>query len=377
MDDKVKKGILPELIFTALFLSLIFGFGIAVMMKTPDVLSKSERRELKTKPKISYASVADGSLFKNEEKYLLDQFPLRDGFRRVKAVSQFYLFGQRENNGIFIENGYAAAISYPLTEKSVSVFIKKINQLYERYFKTGAVNVYTTIVPDKAYYLAGESGCPAIDYEALRNRIKSECGGTYIGIFDTLSAESYYRTDTHWRQNRIVNTADRLLGAMGAGKCDNLTEGKTLSPFFGVYYGQSALPLSPDTITYMTSDVINSARVRRADKTTGELLSGRMYYDEYINADDAYDVFLGGACTVTVLDNTKSSGGKTLYLLSDSFGRSLAPLFLSCYKRVVIFDIRYIKMSSALQKISLEPGSDVLMAYSVSAIDVSSNLQTD
>ena len=38
----------------------------------------------------------------------------------------------------------------------------------------------------------------------------------YIDIFDTLSLDMYYRTDTHWRQETLGETAAAVAAAMGA-----------------------------------------------------------------------------------------------------------------------------------------------------------------
>ena len=373
----MKTNKIPAIVFISLFLGFIFAFGCIAIFKTPDVLSKSERRELAKMPEISAETVMSGSYFTDFEKYLLDQFPLRNDFRTIKSVTRFYALHQKDNHGIFIENGSAAKISYPLSGKSVEVYIKKLNTLYTDYLTAAGVNVYQTVIPDKAAYLADEAGCPAIDYAALIEKIKAQAPGTYIDIFDTLCSDSYYKTDTHWSQDKIIPTADKLLSAMGAAKISGSYIKNTLSPFYGVYYGQSALPLAPDKIFTVSTPQIDTAEVYRANKKTGALEPAKVYYDEDIEADDAYDVFLGGAATITVIDNTEVSGGKTLYLFSDSFGRSLAPLLLSDYDRVVVIDLRHIKMSRVLETIALDAGSDVLFAYSISAIDVSSNLQVN
>lgn len=372
MYTKISKAAVA---FTAVFLAFIFVFGGWVLLKSPDTLSKSERRQLAARPKITASSVWDGSYFTSAEKYLLDQFPLRESFRTVKALNRFYVFRQKDNHGIFIKNGFAVSNSYPLSDKSVEVYLKRVNAISEVCSKKADVNIFNTVIPDKAYFLASEVGCPSIDYDALRVTIKNGAPGKYVEIFDTFSYGCYYKTDSHWSQDKIVPTADRLLEAMGAGKNSGTYVKDSLSPFYGVYYGESALPLAPDTIRTVGSPVIDSVVFTRANKKTGELEASEIYKTENITADDAYDVFLEGASTVAVLNNTVNPDGKTLYLFSDSFGRSLAPLLLAGYGKVVVFDIRYIKLSSALEIIPLESGSDVLIAYSISAIDVSSNLQ--
>ena len=47
----------------------------------------------------------------------------------------------------------------------------------------------------------------------------------------------------------------------------NLVENK-LDNFYGVYYGQSALPIESEEMIYLTSDIINNATVYALDEET-------------------------------------------------------------------------------------------------------------
>ena len=370
---KIKKT--ASIIFIALFLITVFGLGAFVVLRTPGTVSESERRELAAKPQMTMKSVADGTFFTSFEDYLLDQFAWRDTFRRIKAVFQFGVLRQKENNGISVSHGQAFEIKSEMEEKPVNVYIKRINALADTYFSDGGYNLYSTVIPDKSMYLSEGAGIPCVDYGPIAERIKTETSAKFIDIYDLLDGNSYYATDSHWKQTEIVDVADRILTEMGANKIDGIRKNDALAPFYGVYYGHSALPLPSDEIVTLTYDTLDAVKVLRANKKTGVLEDARLYYDEYITADDAYDVFLGGACTVIVIENTCNPDGKTLYLFSDSFGRSLAPLLVSDYGRVVVFDIRYIKTSRALETVPPEQGSDILFAYSISAIEVSDNLQ--
>lgn len=365
-------------VFSLLFVFTVFGFGISALVRTPDEISKSERRELTKRPDVTIETIRNGKFFTDEEKYLLDQFPMRDGFRRIKSAAHFYIFRQKVNNKIVISGGHAAEISYPMKETAADTYIKRLNKIYEKYLADKNMNIYSTIIPDKMYFIADKIGAPSIDYAALSDKIKSGVtSAKFINIFDTLDIDCYYKTDTHWKEDKIIPAANRLLEVMGRAKCKEASIEKSLAPFYGVYYGQSALPLSPDTISCVMTPTLKKAKVYRADKKTGELTEAKLYYDEYITANDAYDVFMGGACTVTVIENPENPDGKTLYLFSDSFGRSLAPLLLSDYSKVVFYDIRYIRAEKAFSIVPLEEGGDVLFAYNISAIDVSSNLQVN
>lgn len=363
-----------SLIFCGAFAALLIGFGVWVSVKAPSRVSYSERRELSAKPALTVESVTSGKYFTAAEKYLLDQFPLRDTFRRIKAVCRRSIFRQTDDHGIVLFDGSAVQIETP-TEKDVGIFFKRLKR-YEEIGGESAKNVsfYTTLIPDKMAFIREEIGYPTVDYDALRDRLSAEAPGAYIDIFDLLSLDDYYRTDTHWKQERITDVADALLAGMGAETNGKVSFSEPLSPFYGVYYGQSALPLEPDEITLVHSDVIDGAKVFRANRNSTGFDAASVYAPEKMTAEDSYDVYLGGLCTVTVLENPLSESGKTLALFSDSFGRSLAPLLLAGYDRIVIYDARYMSLAGMLSLAPLPDGADVLFAYSISTVDSADTL---
>lgn len=53
-------------------------------------LSQAERRPLAQMPAISGQTILNGKFMTGFEKYSLDQFPLRDGFRTIKSLFHFY-----------------------------------------------------------------------------------------------------------------------------------------------------------------------------------------------------------------------------------------------------------------------------------------------
>lgn len=368
---------LSDIILCAVFSAIIVGLGLWVNVKAPDKLSISERRELSSKPEISYSDVSSGKYFKAYEEYLLDQFPMREDFRRVKSFATYYVFGQTDNHGIVMKNGHAVGIETP-SEKSVNVFFKRLDSLYENHFESvPGLSVYTTVIPDKMYFLGDDIGYPTIDYASLRQRMATDAPGKYIDIFDMLDIDDYYKTDTHWKEEKITDIADALLVGMGNDKNENLVFSKPYSPFYGVYYGQSALLLDPDEIVSVHSEIIDSASFIRANINSTGFDASAIYDEEKLLSNDAYDFYLGGACTVCQITSELSESGKTLYLFSDSFGRSLAPLLLSGYEKIVICDIRYISPSEIFSRIPLGQNSDVLIAYSMATVDNSTTLRTE
>lgn len=366
-------------VFIFTFILIIFLLGVITIVKPDTEISISERRELTKFPEISFESITNGKFFTDFEKYLLDQIPFREGFRRIKAINEFYVLNKLDNHKIIIKDGHATKISYPLTEKSINLYIKKINQIQEKYLRDKNLNIYNLVIPDKNYYLIKNKEYPVIDYTKVKEEISKGISGEYIDILGDLDLDCYYKTDSHWKQEKIVKVANEILRKMNMQEIEKIEISQPFTPFYGVYYGESALPLDFDEIRYVTTKEIEKARVYRVNQKTKELEEGKMYYEEVVDdkLTDSYDLFLGGASTITVIENELATTDKSLYLFSDSYGRSLAPLLLSNYKRIVIYDVRYIKTSKALEKVEVEENSDVIFAYSISSIDVSSNIQAD
>ena len=88
-------------------LTLVLSLGFiavfaALFWILPDAdESTVERRHLAKCPTLSFSSVANGSFMNGFEKYMLDQFPLRDGFRTLKAAANAKVFMQKDNNGLY------------------------------------------------------------------------------------------------------------------------------------------------------------------------------------------------------------------------------------------------------------------------------------
>ena len=136
--------------------------------------SDAERRPLAQMPEISVETLLDGKFMTQFESYTLDQFPLRDRFRQLKSLNHYYVFNQKDNNGIYIAQGHAAQMEYPLNEESVEHALSQFQKVYDRYLKDSNCKIYTTVVPDKGYYLADQLGYPALDYNTLLTQMRQK-----------------------------------------------------------------------------------------------------------------------------------------------------------------------------------------------------------
>ncbi len=357
-----------------LAVSAVWGtLSVWNFIKPADTYSLSERRKLAQKPAFSAESILSGDYMTRFDKAAPDQFPLRESFRTLKAVTALYALGKKENNGIYIADGYAAKLEYPLRDASVKGAIEKITDLYETYCKDKANNVYFSIVPDKGYFLAPKYSYPHMDYDALAKELTNGLSfAEYIDLYPTLSLSDYYKTDTHWSQERILSAANRLSTAMGGSELTDYTVKSFDTPFYGVYYGQAALPMKPDTISYIETETMKNALVQNVEN--GKKYTG-VWEMEKLDGSDPYEVFLSGAAAVVYVENPDAETDRELILFRDSFGSSIAPLLLHNYKKITLVDTRYVRPSLLGKLVDFE-GADVLFLYSTLILNQSEALQS-
>ena len=359
--------------FCAMALVAILWLTMAAWcwLRPSDATSVSERRPLAQFPGISAENLANGSFMEKFEDYSLDQFPLRDVFRSLKARFHTGVLLQKDNNDIYIVDGQAAKIEHPLSEKNVLHAMDVMNRIREKYLRDS--RVFLSVVPDKGYYLAEPNGYPAMDYEKLFQTVAAGVDGTdYVDLTDLLGVEDYYATDTHWRQEQILDVAQRLCEALGVtapNGADFRPETQS-QPFYGVYYGQAALPMEPDTLIWLESDLLADCRVYNYE--TGKY--GSIYDSTKLEGDDLYETFLSGPVSLLTIDNPNAETDRELIIFRDSFGSSLAPLLMQGYKTVTLVDVRYIS-SAMLDRFLDFRGQDVLFLYSTLVLNNSSQMQ--
>ena len=334
--------------------------------------SDAERRPLKQFPELSGTTLLNGKFMKDFESYTLDQFPLRDPFRQVKSLFHYKVLQQKDNNKIYMEDGYAAKLEFPYNAQAVSHALGRFQFLYDNYLKNQGSRVYAAVVPDKGYYLAQPNGYPVMDYSALFDDVKQGMPwATHIDLTDLLSIEDYYFTDTHWRQEKILDVAQRITETMGmaAPQAEDFRQTAVERPFYGVYYGQAALPMSPETMYLMESDVLDGCTVTIEGSKTAPV-----YDREKLNGKDLYEVFLSGSVSLAEIQNPNARTDRELIIFRDSFGSSVAPLLVSQYQTVTLVDIRYLA-SPMLKNFIDFHGQDVLFLYSTLVLNNGTTLK--
>ena len=342
--------------------------------------SVAERRKLAQAPELSVQSLLaenklnpDGSIREKLsymslfEDYSLDQFPLRDKFRQVKALFHYNVMRQKDTNDIYVTGDYAVKMLYPLNETMVKGNLSIFEHIQKNYLAKNGCKAYMTVVPDKSFFLAEESGHLSLDYDRLFDLVKEKMPwATHIDLTDTLSIEDYYYTDTHWRQECILPAAQKIAQAMGvtAPQESDFTKTALERPFYGVYYGHAALPMDPETMFVMESQLLSGCTVLdvQANSQTA------VYNMDMADSDDMYNVFLSGAKALLKIQNPNAKTKRELIVFRDSFGSSIIPLLVQDYATVTVVDLRYIDYRVLDQFVSFR-GKDVLFLYNTQVLN--------
>lgn len=349
-------------IITFIFLGFIFTFGLLHIIIPDESISSVERRKLAIFPDFELSS----NYLEEIDEYLLDHFPLRDTFRSIKANFNYHILQKSDNNGIYLKNNYIFKSNYPTNKESITNFINKTNKLKELF--TEENTLYFMIIPDKNYYLKDKNFL-SIDYQYI-NKELSKLDMNIIELYDILELSDYYETDTHWKQENLNKVVKHLSTKLNFNYQDTLYKKSTYNKFYGVYYGESAINRKPETITYLTNDIINNVDIKYLENPN--LTS--VYNKSKLTSFDSYEVYLDGASSLIEITNNNSKSNKELIIFRDSFGSSLSPLLIEYYDKITIIDNRYIS-SEYIKKYVKFNNQDILFMYSTLLINNSVTLK--
>ena len=349
-------------ILVIIFVAYIGIFSILGILIPDKENSNSERRKLKTFPEFEFNS----EWISEVDGYLLDHFVLRDEFRSIKALYNFKVLGQLDNNGIYLKDNYIFKSNYPTNKKSINNFVDKINKLNSLLSKDN--KVYMMIIPDKNYYLESDDFL-GIDYDYIYKEV-NKLGFKNIELRDILELSDYYETDTHWRQEKLDKVVNRMNDSLDFNYEKTKYKENKYNKFYGVYYGESAINRNPEELVYLTNDVFDNVTVKylENDKLTG------IYNVDKLDGMDSYDVYLDGASSFIEITNNSSITDKELVIFRDSFGSSLSPLLVKYYAKITLIDNRYISSDNFKDLIEFN-NQDILFMYSTLFINDSSSLK--
>ncbi len=344
------------------FLLIIYGLTLIAIIMPDKKISYTEKRYLKEFPEFKLDSAYSATL----ESYLLDQFPFRDTFRSIKAYYNYNLLFKEENNDVILYQDGIYKTLYPTNYKSLNNYIDYLSKISANF--TSNNHIYLALIPDKNYYITKKNFLQ-LNYEDIYQEVMS-LPFKNIDLRNTLNLESYYLTDTHWRQEKLLDTASVIATSMGNTPITiNHTYNKYPS-FKGVYYQEAAINSPKDTLIYLTDIYTQNAKVEYLEnpKLT------KVYNEDKLTSFDPYEVFLDGASAYIEIENPLSQNSKELVIFRDSFGSSIIPLLIPYYQKITVIDNRYIGSKSFLNLITFT-NQDILFLNSTLLVNESFTLK--
>ena len=162
---------------TQQILTLVLSLGFIAVFAAwfwilPDAEeSVTERRHLAKCPTLSLSSVANSSFMSGFEKYMLDQFPLRGGFRALKAAANAGVFMQKDNNGLYSVGEHLSKLDFPTDFDSVDRAAQRFRYVHDTYLRNNGIKTYLSVIPDKNVFIASPNPSPDRVYRAFANRL--------------------------------------------------------------------------------------------------------------------------------------------------------------------------------------------------------------
>ena len=348
----------------AVFCLFVGFFALSPWLMPDSEYSVYERRPLEQMPVWEEAeSIAD--YIDGWDAYLTDQFSFRDPLRFLKSCFAHAILLQTDVNGYYSKDGMEAELLYPMNTDNISANLALLEEIRQTYFPSSPA--YYGVIPDKSYYMDAPLG---LDYDVIDRLFADTVKATAIPLRESLTLSDYYATDIHWKQENLSAVYEKmranLQGALPPFAEAGYTK-QTAGSFYGVLYGQEALPVGKDTMCYLTNTTVEALQVQVLD--TGK--SGSVYDTEAFAGDDAYDLYLGGEAALIRITNPASQSGKKLILFRDSFGRSIAPLLAAGYDEIVLVDLRWIRpayLAGFSELLQADENTDLLFLYSAQVL---------
>jgi hypothetical protein len=364
-SDTMKNA---NVVTVIVFVTFVFGLTALDLLNGPAEISVAERRKLAQAPALSLGGVLDGTFAEDYSSFLQDQVVFRDGFRAIKAYVELRLLRKRENNGVYVVDGELYDKFYGVNGRYIERAAGLINEIIG---SIDAGRVYLSVIPSKAHaldqsrYLLSDQ---AVIGEALAGRVNA----SYIDLMP-LCRESgrgmYYRTDHHWTTPGAIQAYETLIAAMGYAPVEEYDLEIVTDTFVGSNYGRAALRSIPRDEIHLAHnahlDGLSACRYGTAGVVT---CFDSVYFREKANGLDPYDVFLGGAAPIIVIENQRFEGDEELVLFKDSYSHVLAPFLAQHFRRVILFDLRYVRRAFVLDHFDLD-GKVLLFLYSTTILN--------
>ena len=358
-QDNKKIARISQVVTAVLFCAFLAGFGLLHILLPDRTFSPVENRTLSSMPDFSWSALVDGSYTSRLEKYLEDQFPLRDGWMGLKNRYE-YLLGKREFHGVYLcGDRLIHKIEDASRAEQNIAYLQKLTELTD-------IPVYLGLIPTAAEVYRDQlpAGAENFDQAAYLKKVRESVpDAVWVDMEKWMDGASgvslFYRTDHHWTSAGAWHGYAALMEAMGE-PFEPLGTPETVSEdFYGTLYSSSGVHwLAPDTIERYVSG--ESVTVENFEK--GE--THGLYVDSFLGEKDKYASFLGGNTPLYIIRNPEAASEEKLLVVRDSYSDAMAPFLSQYFAEIHLVDLRYYRTS--VVEYARENGMDrIFVCYSV------------
>lgn len=365
----VLKEKLNTVVTIGTFLGLIISFTLISFATKDKTFSFSENRVLAQKPEFGIKSFFEGEFSTDYEEYITDQFFGRDNWIQIKTRTEL-LLGKKDVNGVYIgKDDYLIETQDSINEeKAYANADKMIAFVKAQVENIGAEHVSMMVVPTAVSILKDKLPAFATTFnqDAYLDYMKGYLGANFVDVRAEFTAHKeeyiYYKTDHHWTTYGAFLAYGQWAANRGfeAYDVDNFEVNKVSEDFLGTVYSKNNYAATKDTMEiYQIKDNISY----NVDINMGQKQMDSLYAMEYLEEKDKYSVFLGGNNSIVDINVTGGKeDGQTLLVIKDSYAHCFLPFVANHYDRVVVVDLRYMKMplSTIMEEYDI---TDILVLY--------------
>ncbi len=335
-----------------LLVTILIGAMYLIFAPKQD-FSEDENRVLEPAPKVTLASLANGSFMDSIESYVGDHFMFRKESIALNTRIQLMIgkrdlgsnYGQTPAEGgvYFGKDGHLYEVLLP---NHTDTFARNVAAI-QLFAKNTALPFYFMPVPSGAQEQRDRLpfSAPSHDQREEFNTIQAGAGENtkVIDLFGTLSDRTgndyYYKTDHHWNTFGAYKGYEALVKAMNIQPTpqEDFDFEPVSDSFLGTLYSKAILTTQERDVLYLP--VYKKPAV--LTQQTGKQQRDSLYWKEYLEKKDKYSVFLGGNHSVDVVKSSTVSNGRKLLIIKDSYANSMVPFLATNFQEIHIIDPRY------------------------------------
>ncbi|USG67896.1 DHHW family protein [Brevibacillus ruminantium] len=372
--DKTNRK-LPGLLLL-LFISVIAALNLFAPDRT---FSESENRMLEQLPHFSWKTLMAGTFTSDFEKYVSDQFVLRDLWIEAKSETD-RIMGKKESNGVYLgKDGFMLKKFTPPSDEDLKEKIAAIHAFCDA---TPDLTKYMMLVPtaqsvltDKLPSYASDNGELAYREKVQRSlRENLQIVDVYPALAGKREQSLFYKTDHHWTTTGAYEAYQVLGREMGFEPKvkDDFRIEKVTDTFYGSLYSKSGYRhVKPDSIEFFLPKDNGRSSVEYVDEQQS---TDSLYAMENLRKKDKYAVFLNGNHGLIKI-TTGNREGRKLLVVKDSYANSFLPFLAEHFQEMYVVDLRYYEGN--LQKLILEQHlNEMLLLYNVQTFFEDPSIQT-